>query len=49
MGLNKIQGKATYERKSEENFSVRNGAHSTLPTEMTIKYTFKNMNTIFKK
>lgn len=48
MGLNKIQGKAT-ERKSEENFNFRNGAQSTLPTEMTVKYTFKNMNTIFKK
>ena len=50
MGLNKMQEKATCcERKSEENFNFRNGAQRTLHTEMTITYTFKNVNTIFKK
>lgn len=45
-----MQEKATCcERKSEENFNFRNGAQRTLHTEMTITYTFKNMNTIFKK
>lgn len=50
MGLNKIQEKTTCcERKSEENFNFRNGAQRTLHTEMTIKYTLKNMNIIFNK
>ena len=50
MGHNKIQKNTTCcERKLEENFNFRNGAQRTLHTEMTIKYTFKNMNIIFKK